>query len=33
MSEESKSELILYQTDDSKTHLEVRMDQETVWLT
>jgi hypothetical protein len=33
MSEESKSELILYQTNDGKTRLEVRMDRETVWLT
>jgi hypothetical protein len=33
MSEETKSELILYQTNDGKTRLEVRMDQETVWLT
>ena len=28
-----KSELILYQTEDGKTRLEVRMDKETVWLT
>jgi hypothetical protein len=31
--EEQKSELILYQTDDGMTRLEVRMDRETVWLT
>ncbi len=33
MFEEMKSELILYQTNDGKTRLEVRMDQETAWLT
>ncbi|MGH7595210.1 MAG: virulence RhuM family protein, partial [bacterium] len=33
MSDEPKSELILYQTNDGKTRLEVRMDQETAWLT
>jgi hypothetical protein len=33
MIDEPKSELILYQTNDGKTRLEVRMDQETVWLT
>ncbi len=33
MSEEPKSEVILYQTNDGKTRLEVRMDQETAWLT
>ncbi len=33
MSEEPKSELILYQTDDGKTRLQVRMDRETAWLT
>jgi len=29
----SQSQLILYQTNDGKTRLEVRLDQETVWLT
>jgi hypothetical protein len=29
----AKSELILYQTDDGRTRLEVRLDGETVWLT
>ena len=33
MSNEPQSELILYQTDDGKTRLQVRMDQETAWLT
>jgi hypothetical protein len=33
MSDEPKSELIIYKTDDGKTHLQVRMDQETAWLT
>ena len=31
--EEQKSELILYQTEDGMTRLEVRMDRETAWLT
>jgi hypothetical protein len=31
--EEPKSELILYQTEDGTTRLEVRMAQDTVWLT
>ncbi len=30
---ENKSELILYQTEDGKTRLEVRLQDETVWLT
>jgi len=33
MSDEPKSELILYKTDDGKTRLQVRLDQETAWLT
>jgi len=33
MSDEPKSELIIYQTDDGETRLQVRMDQETAWLT
>ena len=28
-----KSELILYQTEDSRTRIEVRLENETVWLT
>jgi len=31
--EQNKSELILYQTEDAKTRLEVRLQDETVWLT
>jgi|GEM_PF-1947993 len=31
--EPNKSELILYQTEDGKTRLEVRLQDETVWLT
>ena len=30
---QNKSELILYQTEDGKTRLEVRLQDETVWLT
>ena len=26
-------EILLYQTDDGKTHIEVRLHRETVWLT
>lgn len=33
MKEENKSELILYQTEDGKTRLEVRLQDETVWMT
>ncbi len=33
MSKENKSELVLYQTEDGKTRLEVRLQDETVWLT
>ena len=29
----SRSELILYQTEDGRTRLEVRLQEETVWLT
>ncbi|MDP2905542.1 MAG: virulence RhuM family protein [Candidatus Omnitrophota bacterium] len=31
--DQNKSELILYHTEDGKTHLEVRLQDETVWLT
>ncbi len=27
-----KGEIIIYQADDKSTHLEVRIDEETVWL-
>ncbi len=30
---ENRSELIIYQTEDGKTRIDVHMDQETVWLT
>jgi hypothetical protein len=33
MPEEPKSQLVLYQTEDGATRLQVRMDQETAWLT
>ena len=33
MKPESKSEIILYQTEDNRTRIEVRMENETVWLT
>jgi hypothetical protein len=33
MSEEKKSELILYQTEDKQTHIQVRLQDEAVWLT
>ncbi len=33
MSLESESPLLLYQTSDGRTHLEVRLENETVWLT
>ncbi len=33
MPEEPQSELIIYQTDEGDTRLQVRMDRETVWLT
>lgn len=33
MMPESKSEIILYQTEDNRTRIEVRMENETVWLT
>lgn len=33
MEKENKSELILYRTEDGKTRLEVRPQDETVWLT
>lgn len=33
MPEELKSELIIYQTDDGDTRLQVRMERDTVWLT
>ena len=31
--EQNRSELILYQTEDGKTRLEVRLQDETAWLT
>ena len=33
MNPESKSENILYQTEDNRTRIEVRLENETVWLT
>lgn len=33
MNPESKSEIILYQTEDHRTRIEVRLENETVWLT
>lgn len=33
MTEKNQSQLILYQSDDGKTHVEVRLQEETVWLT
>lgn len=33
MEEENKSSIIIYQSEDGKTHLEVRLDDKTVWLT
>jgi len=33
MKPEPNSELILYQTEDNRTHIEVRLENETVWLT
>ena len=33
MMPESKSEIILYQTEDNRTRIEVRLENETVWLT
>jgi hypothetical protein len=33
MKPESKSEIILYQTEDNRTRIEVRLENETVWLT
>ncbi|MBU4200033.1 MAG: virulence RhuM family protein [Verrucomicrobia bacterium] len=33
MTPESKSEIILYQTEDNRTRIEVRLENETVWLT
>jgi hypothetical protein len=33
MKPEPKSEIILYQTEDNRTRIEVRLDNETVWLT
>ncbi len=32
-SKENKSELIIYQTEDGKTKLEVRLEHESIWLT
>ena len=33
MTKENKSALVLYQTEDGKTRLEVRLQDETAWLT
>ena len=33
MNPEPKSEIILYQTEDNRTRIEVRLENETVWLT
>ena len=33
MKKSNKSELILYQAEDGKTQVEVRLQDETVWLT
>ncbi|SPE57079.1 hypothetical protein SBV1_2610006 [Verrucomicrobia bacterium] len=33
MKPEPKSEIILYQTEDNRTGIEVRLENETVWLT
>lgn len=33
MAEENKSNIIIYQSEDGQTHIEVRMDEDTVWLT
>lgn len=33
MEEESKGNIIIYQSEDGKTHIEVRLDDKTVWLT
>ena len=32
-SAEEKGEIMIYQTDDGLTHIDVRMEDETVWLT
>lgn len=33
MEEKEKSNIIIYQSEDAQTHIEVRMDEDTVWLT
>ena len=33
MEEKDKSNIIIYQSADGQTHIEVRMDEDTVWLT
>ncbi len=33
MNPESQSEIILYQTEDNRTRIEVRLENDTVWLT
>lgn len=33
MTKENKSNIIIYQSEDGQTHIEVRMDEDTVWLT
>ena len=31
--DENKSEIIIYQSEDGLTHIDVKIDNETVWLT
>ena len=33
MEEKEKSNIIIYQSEDGQTHIQVRMDEDTVWLT
>ena len=33
MEKENKGNIIIYQSEDGNTHLEVRLDDKTVWLT
>ena len=32
MAKENKSNIIIYQSEDGQTHIEVQMDEDTVWL-
>ena len=32
MAKENKSNIIIYQSEDGQTHIEVQMDKDTVWL-